>query len=170
MKRVMIIGGAGSGKSTLARKLGVLTGLPVEHIDQIHWKPGWVERADEEKAVLISRVHARDSWIFEGGNSRSYPDRIARADTCIWLDFPLHIRLWRVLKRIWRDYGKTRPDLPPGCPEQFDWEFITWIISTRHTGRIMQHAIIDNPPQHLTVHHLTNLKEVEKFLAGVKQR
>lgn len=37
MQRVMIVGQPGSGKSTLARKLGEHTGLPVVHIDTIHW-------------------------------------------------------------------------------------------------------------------------------------
>lgn len=164
----MIIGQPGSGKSTLARKLGELTGLPVKHIDQIHWKAGWIERSNEDKADLVAKVHAQDSWIFEGGHARSYPERIARADTCIWLDFPLGIRLWRVFGRIIRDYGKTRPDLPEDCPEQLDWEFIVWIITSRQENRIAPLAIINDPPSHLTVHHLRNVKEVSAFLAGVK--
>ena len=40
MQRVMIIGQPGSGKSTLAREMGKHTGLPVIHIDTIHWQPG----------------------------------------------------------------------------------------------------------------------------------
>lgn len=44
MQRVMIIGQPASGKSTLARQMGDLTGLPVFHIDHIHWKPEWVAR------------------------------------------------------------------------------------------------------------------------------
>ncbi len=66
MKRVMIIGQPGSGKSTLARQLGAVTGLPVVHIDHIHWKSGWVERDRVEKAELCREVHAGEEWIFEG--------------------------------------------------------------------------------------------------------
>ena len=44
MKRVMIVGQPGAGKSTIARQIGQRTGLPVVHIDKIHWMPGWVER------------------------------------------------------------------------------------------------------------------------------
>jgi dephospho-CoA kinase len=36
----MIVGQPGAGKSTLARALGVATGLPVVHMDMIHWQPG----------------------------------------------------------------------------------------------------------------------------------
>ncbi|MDF9757302.1 Mg-chelatase subunit ChlI [Pseudomonas hunanensis] len=67
MQRVMIVGQPGSGKSTLARKLGEQTGLPVVHIDTIHWQPGWVERSPDEKTRLCREVEARERWIFEGG-------------------------------------------------------------------------------------------------------
>ena len=55
MQRVMILGQPGSGKSTLAQKLGACTGLPVFHIDNIHWSPGWVERPSDEKTASAQR-------------------------------------------------------------------------------------------------------------------
>lgn len=164
MRRVMIIGQPGSGKSWLARALGDATGLPVVHIDLIHWKSGWVERSAAEKDKLVAEVHAQDSWIFEGGHSRSWSERMARADTCIWLDVPLWKRSWRVFRRTIQHYGQPRPDLPEGCPERFNWEFIRWIWNTRNTGRIRPQAIRDNPPAHLTFHHLRRNSEVRVLL------
>lgn len=58
MKRIMIVGGPGSGKSTLARCLGSQTGLPVQHMDHIHWQSGWVERTTEAKVIMIQDVEA----------------------------------------------------------------------------------------------------------------
>ena len=86
MQRVMIVGQPGSGKSTLARKLGQRTGLPVIHIDTIHWQPGWVERSWDEKTRLCHEVEARECWIFEGGHSATWDNRVARADLLIWID------------------------------------------------------------------------------------
>ncbi len=80
MQRVMIVGQPGSGKSTLARRLGERTGLPVVHIDTIHWQPGWIERSPDEKTRLCLEVEARDRWIFEGGHSTTWENRVARAD------------------------------------------------------------------------------------------
>ena len=107
MKRVMIVGGPGSGKSTLARMLGEITGLPIFHMDHIHWKPGWVERTQDEKNHLTHEVHLREEWIFEGNHSRTYTERIKRADTLIWLGFPVALRLWRVLRRSVVSYGQN---------------------------------------------------------------
>jgi hypothetical protein len=39
--RIMLIGSGGAGKSTFARELAQLTHLPIVHLDQIFWKPGW---------------------------------------------------------------------------------------------------------------------------------
>ena len=46
MKRVAIVGTPGSGKSTLARELGARAGLPVIHLDQHHFLPGWQRKSD----------------------------------------------------------------------------------------------------------------------------
>ncbi|MTH96772.1 AAA family ATPase [Roseibium sp. RKSG952] len=172
MKRVMIAGGPGSGKSTLARLLGERTGLPVFHMDHIHWLSGWVERSRDEKDRLTREVHMKERWIFEGGHSRTYAERVARADTFIWLDVPVGLRMARVLRRSARFYGQNRPDLPDGCPERFNartLEFLRFIWRTRHSGRAKLEAIYRDPPEHLAPHHLTSLKQTEEFLKNARQ-
>lgn len=146
MKRVMIIGQPGAGKSTLARQLGEATSLPVFHIDLIHWKSGWEERTGPEKDALCAQVHAKDTWIFEGGRSVNRPERLARVDTLIWLDFPLWLRCWRVFKRTLRDYGTSRPDMPEGCPERFSWPFYKWIWDTRKTNLALMRRTFESAP------------------------
>lgn len=41
--KIAIIGNAGSGKSTLSAKLRALLAIPLYHLDQYFWKPGWQE-------------------------------------------------------------------------------------------------------------------------------
>ena len=60
-------------------------------MDHIHYASGWVERSKAEKTRLTREVHALDEWIFEGGHSTTYPERVARADTLIWLDVPVAV-------------------------------------------------------------------------------
>ncbi len=144
MQRVMIVGQPGSGKSTLARALGARLGLPVVHIDHIHWQPGWVERTRAEKLPLIRAEETKAAWIIEGGLSSTWDSRLARADLLVWLDRPWPLRLWRVLARSWRYRGRSRPDLPEGCPETFGpqtWEFVRYILRTRHSARTRMAAL-----------------------------
>ena len=46
-KRIVIVGCPGAGKSTLAIQLGELLHIPVFHLDQLWWRPGWVEAGGE---------------------------------------------------------------------------------------------------------------------------
>lgn len=170
MQRVMIIGQPGSGKSTLARALGEITYLPVIHIDRdVHWETGWHEVSPEEKTRRCLEIHARDAWIFEGGHSRTWQDRLRRADVLIWLDLPLWQRLWRVIKRTIVHYGRTRPDLPEGCPERFDPEFFRWIWNTRKTSRAGCRALFDICPPEKTRLRLSNAAQVRAYLSGLRK-
>jgi len=168
IKRIMIIGQPGSGKSFLARKIGDQTGLPVVHIDNIHWQAGWRERSAEEKARLCAEVHAQEQWIFEGGFSRSWDDRLARADVLIWLDIPLWLRAIRVIRRTLQYHGSSRPDLPEGCPERFNWEFTRWIWKTRTSGKKKMQAFYANTSAEKLKFHVQNRKHVSTLLQDLK--
>ena len=170
MRRVMILGQPGSGKSTLARAMGQRTGLPVVHVDQLHWKPGWVERDRNEKIAMALAEQAKPEWIFEGGLSATYEDRFARADTIIFLDIPLPLRVQRVVWRTLRHYGRVRPDMQDGCPERFSWEFYKWIWDTRRTGRIKPLRMIAEAGPDKAAHHLTSAAQVGHFVASLPAR
>jgi adenylate kinase family enzyme len=168
MRRVMIIGQPGSGKSTLARAVGETARLPVIHIDRIHGRPGWVERSRDEKTRLCEEAAARPAWVFEGGHSVTWPGRLARADTLIWLDLPVGLRLWRVLRRSLRHRGRTRPDLPEGCPERIDARFLAFIWRTRRTGRANCARLHAAAEGHAARHHLRSPREVAAFVSALR--
>jgi adenylate kinase family enzyme len=170
MQRIMIVGQPGSGKSTLARALGARTGLPVVHIDHIHWQPGWVERSRAEKTRLCREVEAREAWIFEGGHSATWDTRLARAEMLIWLDVPVALRLWQVVRRTMKDRGRNRPDLPEGCPEGFHREtlpFWHFIWRTRRSARARLQQLWDAVPEGKPKVRLTTRREVRDFLGKV---
>jgi adenylate kinase family enzyme len=164
MKRVMIVGQPGGGKSWLARQMGARTGLPVFHMDQIHWMPGWVMRPFEDRLRMATEVENSDEWVFEGGFSQSYAHRMSRADMLIVLDPPFMLRVWRVFKRTLRDYGRSRPDLPEDCPEQFSAEFWKWIWDTRHTARAKNLKLVEQAGPGTTCHVLRTRQDVAQFL------
>lgn len=170
MKRVMIIGGSGSGKSTLARQVGARTGLPVVHMDNLFWRPGWVMDDEDAFRGRVDDAIAQDAWVMDGNYSRTWPDRLQRADTLVFLDMPTWLRLWRVIRRTLIHYGRTRPDLAPDCPERIDLGFIFgWVTQYRRTGRPRALDLVapDGPAGHLGRHHLRGAADVRRFLAGL---
>jgi adenylate kinase family enzyme len=162
VQRVAILGCGGSGKSTLARRLGARTGLPVVHLDRCFWKPGWVPTPDDEWRAVQVELVAPDRWIIDGNYSRTLDVRLARADTVIWLDVATWRALTRVLWRTVRDLGKeTQAD---GCPEKFEWEFLTWVATYRRRSRPRVVDAIAKGAGHADVHVLRRPREVDRFL------
>jgi adenylate kinase family enzyme len=110
-------------------------------------------------------VEAGERWIFEGGFSTTYDNRAQRADTLVWLDLPVSLRLWRVSKRLLRYWGQSRPDMAEGCVEGIHAEtllFYKWIWDTRKSHREPLRALIETYP-HLNVSHLRSPADVRAF-------
>ena len=59
MDRILILGCGGAGKSTLAGQLGEILDLPVIHLDQEYWQPGWVPTPDDEWLRRVADAHPR---------------------------------------------------------------------------------------------------------------
>ncbi|WP_337956063.1 hypothetical protein [Alicyclobacillus herbarius] len=127
MKRIAIIGSPGAGKSTFACRLGDITGIEVFHLDRLFWHPGWVEMPRPEWMELQRKLVQRPSWIIDGNYGSTMDIRIQAADTVIFLDVPRRVCLWRVMKRVIRYHGQTRPDMGAHCPEKIDLEFFRYI-------------------------------------------
>lgn len=169
--RIMIVGGPGSGKSWVARRLGEISGLPVHHMDHIHWLPGWVERDWLEKDMLVREIHRREAWVFEGGHSRTYGERAARAQLLIWLDLPTGLRMRRVIWRSIRHVGRVRPDMTEGCRETLgrqSLDFLRFMWRTRETARLAIRRIAGAPPAGLSIAHFHRPAEVRAFLRGCR--
>ena len=163
MQRVVIIGCGGAGKSTLARQLGEKLNLPVVHLDKLWWKPGWVESSREEFDAKLAEELAKPQWIMDGNFNRTINQRIARCDTLIYLDFNRVTCLMGVLKRVLTTYGTVRPDMPEGCPERFDWEFLKWVWNFNRNNREKTYGqLVKLPADKVII--LKNRREVRKFL------
>jgi adenylate kinase family enzyme len=166
MKRVVIIGCGGAGKSTLAQELGKRTGLPVIHLDSIFWLPGWVEMNRDEFDRKIRAELEKEQWIIDGNYNRTMPERIARCDTIIYLDFPRIVCLYGIFKRLLTNIGKTRPDMGEGCPERIDWEFLKWVWNYNKDKRERNYRLL-NEATHAETIVLKNRRAVKKFLKSL---
>jgi adenylate kinase family enzyme len=125
VKRVAVVGCGGAGKSTFAKQLHEVTGLPLYHLDQLHWRPGWVAPPEDEWRSMQLEVAARKEWIIDGNYGKEFEIRFARADTVIVLALPRRVCIRRVL---WRMVTNWHTDVQaPGCPEHIDFEFLHWL-------------------------------------------
>lgn len=168
MQRIIVLGvSSGVGKSSFSRKLADISGIPVHHLDAYFWKPGWVESNDEEFGEKQKILVEHDRWIIEGNYTGTYDIRRQKADTIIYLELPLAVCLYRVVKRRIMNHGKTRPDMAVGCPEKLDKGFLRFIIST-YSGRKAKmrkrmEQFIEESPQNQVI-FLRNQKEIDGFL------
>jgi adenylate kinase family enzyme len=170
-QRIMIIGGSGSGKSTLARQIGAAMGLPVVHIDPMYWAPGWAQRPAEETRALSLAAAAGEAWVFEGNHVETMDARAERADLIVFLDLPRGLRLARVVWRSVRHYGRSRPDMPPDCPERLDLDFLrtfVWGYDTRSRPRAL--AVLARWQGKRTILHLRSAAQVRGFVTEMQAK
>ena len=163
MQRVLVIGPCGSGKSTLSGELGRRLSLPVHHIDQLRWRPGWVECGKEELRAKLQQIIATERWLIDGNYGGSLDMRLSRADTVVYLDFPIRLCLWRLMRRILTYRGLSRPDMAEGCPERFDLEFLLYVALWNRGPRIRTDQRLK--PYGGKIVHLRSPRALEQWLA-----
>lgn len=164
----MVIGvSAGVGKSTFAKKLGEKLNIDVYHLDTFYWKPNWVEASVQEFSQAQQEIVERAEWIVEGNYTHTFEIRTKQADTIIYLELPLYVCLYRVVKRWLKNLGKTRPDMAEGCKEKLDWKFIKFILSTyyprkrRMKERFQTYQELDPKKEIIT---LKSRREIQSYL------
>ena len=163
MERIVIIGCGGSGKSTLARQLGEILTLPVVHLDKLYWYSGWQESTAEEFDAKLAAELEKSRWIMDGNFSRTIPQRLAKCDTVIYLDYNRFVCLWGVICRVIKSYGKSRPDMGEGCPERFDWDFIKWVWNFNNQNRENNYRCL-NTVSHAETFAFKNRRQLREFL------
>ena len=169
MRRISIIGCSGSGKSRLAAELGSLLGLPVIHMDAVHWHPGWERPPEEEWRRRHAELLLPEAWILDGNYGGTMEERIGASDTVILLARSRATCLFRVFKRSLQGWVGRRPDLAPGCRERLPTlEFLRWIWSYNriHLPRILGRLEEAAPQKSVVI--LRSDAEVEGFLDSLR--
>lgn len=139
-RRILVVGCSGGGKSTLSQKLARHFDLTYISIDRdILWLPGWVQRDRAEQRQRIVEKVAGDRWIMDGTGPSTFDIRVPRSDVVIWVRMPRLLCLWGVVTRWLKYFGRTRPEMAPGCIEKVDWEFLEfiWTFEEKFSPRIV---------------------------------
>jgi adenylate kinase family enzyme len=125
VRRVAVTASAsGNGKTTVGRALAERLGVPFVELDALVHGPGWAEIADEELRQLLEPIVAGDRWVIDGGYRNKIGDLVlARADTVVWLDLPVHVWLPRLVRRT---VGRIRRDEPLWNDNRESWRSGFW--------------------------------------------
>jgi energy-coupling factor transporter ATP-binding protein EcfA2 len=98
-ERILILGRTGSGKTTLAREVAAALGVPHVELDSLYFGPDFSTAPLPVLRERTSAAIAGDRWVTDG-NKRAVRDLVwPRADTIVWLDYPVYVSLWRLAKR-----------------------------------------------------------------------
>jgi adenylate kinase family enzyme len=172
--RVVVLGVTGSGKSTLAAALARRLGAPHVELDALQWEPNWTPAQPEVFRERAGQAVAGDAWVVDG-NYRQARDLVwPRAQTIIWLDYPLAITLWRLLRRtLWRVFAHV--ELWSGNRERLWHQFFTrdslfiWALTSRPKHR-REYPLIPTLPEyaHVTFIRLRSPRATTRWLAALR--
>ena len=170
MKRVSIVGQTGSGKTTLARRLAAT--LKLEHIElnAIHWQADWQPLPTETFRHRVAAALDHDAWVTDGNYSAVQDLVLAKADTVVWLDYPLFTVFKQLTPRTFRRVF-LREELWNGNKERFWEQFLSrdslflWALRTHKAKRERYTALMSDPAyDDLHFVHLRSRRELRRWL------
>lgn len=171
--RIAVVGTTGSGKTTLAKRIALLLGLPHVELDALHWGPNWTEASAELFRDRTAAALSGDRWVVDGNYSGVRDMIWGKADTVVWLDYPLWLimgqLLWRTCRRVF-----TRQQLWGGNRESFRAQFLSkdslLVYAWRsYRRRRQEYPLLLSQPQHahLRAVRLRSPGEAQRWLAGL---
>ncbi len=172
-ERIVVVGNRGSGKTTLAKQLSQRLNLPHVELDALHWEPNWTPAETAVFRQRVTEITNGAAWIVDGNYSKVRDIIWARAETLIWLDYPLHIIFWRLLRRgltrsitrqpLWNDNVETLRGLFFSRDSLFIWAL------KKQWSRRREYPQLFRQPEnaHLTIIHLRSRRQTRQLLANI---
>jgi energy-coupling factor transporter ATP-binding protein EcfA2 len=176
-ERILILGRTGSGKTTIARELAAVLGVPHVELDSLYFGPDFSTTPPSLLRERTIAAIAGARWVIDG-NKRAVRDLVwPRADTIIWLDYPVFVSLWRLAKRArTRTVALTahaaQTGRRTGLPKQLltaGRGVLTALRSHRGQRREYPRLFAQPANQHLAVVRLRSPRATRQWLARVTQ-
>lgn len=173
--RILIIGRTGSGKTTLARELAQALNIPHVELDSLYFES---DLSTVSLPVLRERTAEAISgeyWVTDG-NKKAVRDLVwPRADTIVWLDYPLYISLWRLAQRaLWRTSEIRKRTQTKETKSGFFKQMLSAAKGVlralhSHRGQRKEYPVLFAKPenQHLAVLRLRSPKATQRWLSTV---
>ena len=175
-RRLVVIGTSGAGKTTLAGQVASILGVPHVELDAYRHGPNWAETPDDLFRERLRAALRGDGWVADGNYSVARDVVWPRATTLVWLDYPMHLGMWRLFWRTMRR-GVLREELWNGNKENLWWHLVpsrslfVWAWQTHWKRRRTVPALIAQPEHaHLDVVRLRSSKATREWLRTLQAR
>jgi adenylate kinase family enzyme len=167
--RIVIIGNSATGKTTLARELAARLGCPHIERDALQWEAGWKPTTDAGFQARVLEAVKGECWVADGNFSRVRDEVWGRADTLIWLDYPLWLILWRLSKRSWQ---RVRQQEVLWNGNRESWSHLLsrngvfmWTLKAHFRHRREYPALLQEPRfKHLKVVRLQSIRATNEWI------
>jgi len=177
-QRILILGRTGSGKTTLARQLAAAIDVPHVELDALYFGPGFSTVPLPVLRERTTEAIAGERWVTDGNKSAVRDLVWPRADTIVWLDYPVAVSLWRLGKRaLWRTSVLTTEAShsgdKAGLPRQMlsaAKGVLTALRSHRGQRRAYPKMFAEPQNRHLAVVRLRSPRATRRWLAGAASR
>jgi len=170
VRRIVVIGTTGSGKSRLAERLAAQTGLRVIELDALFWGKDWQPVPLEIFRHRVERETRDDRWIVVGNYNQVRDLVWPNADTVVWLDLPLSLVMWRLVRRTVQRAASREELWGTGNRESFRNAFLSrqsillWALKTHRRNREKYTVEFGSLAKDKRVVRLQSKRQVERFV------
>jgi energy-coupling factor transporter ATP-binding protein EcfA2 len=179
VRRVSVVGSTGSGKTTFARSLATILGVDFVELDALNWEANWTMAPVDRFHARIDAATSRDSWVVDGNYGGRGAREIvwSRADTVVWLDYPL----WQVFARLTRRNLariKSGEEIWPGTGNRetirgsffsADSLYVWALKGYRRRSRILPELLARPEYAHLHLHRFRSSRDAERWLEAQRR-
>ena len=165
MNKVAVFGNAGGGKSTLSKCLSEITDLPWVPLDSLQYRPGGNKDSHTEFKAAHDALLNQDQWIVDGfGSIDTLWNRLAAADTLIYLYMPVPQHYWWATKRLIQGFWTPPagwPDDSPLLQGTLNSYSTIWLCHTKLTPKYREYVAQAKATKQ--VYHLRSRQDITRF-------